>query len=122
MKSARSLTVIVCLVVPALPASAQDLTETASPLTRALTREAVRLAAAGSPQVMAIGSNYCPTGCPLASLGLVGFPVGGRSLGLSPRSQDRRRSRLRDHLRRSVGGAGGSGLVAGCSCLVARPS
>lgn len=46
MKSALSLTLILCLVASALPANAQ--TE-AGPLARAVTREAVRLATAGPP-------------------------------------------------------------------------
>jgi hypothetical protein len=62
MKSALALTVMVCLVASALPVTAQQPTETpgsfdlraASPVTvgsigRAMTREAVRLPAAGEP-------------------------------------------------------------------------
>ena len=48
MKSALSLTLIVCLVGSALPAAAQDrfYEPTSGPIARAVTREAVRLAAA----------------------------------------------------------------------------
>ncbi len=60
MKSALSLTLIVCLVGSALPITAQEPTMsfdlggpalplTAGPLARAATREVVRLAAAGEP-------------------------------------------------------------------------
>ena len=47
MKSAVSLTLIVCLLESALPATAQEQTETAGPLAKAVPREAVRLATAG---------------------------------------------------------------------------
>ena len=48
MKSTLSLTLIVCLVASALPVTAQEQTETAGPLARAMTRETVRLAAVQS--------------------------------------------------------------------------
>ena len=46
MKSVLSLTLIVCLLKSALPATAQEQTERTGPLAKAVTREAVRLAAA----------------------------------------------------------------------------
>jgi hypothetical protein len=77
MKFARALTVIVCLVPSALPVTAQQPTETAGsfdlraaspvtvdPLTRAITREPVRLPAVGEPTA---GEVVQQTGKPVES-------------------------------------------------------
>ena len=49
MKAVIWLTLIVCLPAWALPVTARETTDTASPLARAITREATRLAATGEP-------------------------------------------------------------------------
>ena len=64
MKSALSLTLIVCLLESALPATAQAQTERTGPLAKAVTREPVRLTAAGETTSSNYLTPWCIGSCP----------------------------------------------------------
>ena len=130
MKSAVSLTLIVCLLAWTLPLTAQDQPEAAGPLALAMTREAVRLAAAawieGSDDWDAV--RQLEDGTPVLVTTQQDRRINGKLAGVSDdRLQvvvgwGRKQALLRDDIREvrighrlSVGQHAGLGLLLGAA-------